>query len=194
MLSSPHLPVCLPRFTSRNGGRSADHPTPRSPVHLELACTELASFPHRAGHIVLSLHVCPCHILSLIQADRRDWEGKWLSQLPPLIWVMGHRSKWPQSHLLLYRVLLQNMLFYFVGDRRLNIWFYVLQLSLLLGFLITLFNIGSGLEATRWCLQGKERVDTWPPLMYCNKDSEYDTLFPRCHPFLSSFGCFLTMS
>lgn len=41
-------------------------------------------------------------------------------------------------------------------------------------------------------LQGKDRVATWPPLMYYNKDTEYGILFLPYHLFLSSFGCILS--
>lgn len=143
---------------------------PRTPWHRALfsICGRLAGVwpPFLTGLVVsCSAFMCvSCRVLSLIQADRRDWEGEQLSRFLLLICIMGHRSKWPQSHLCFIEF--SNMLlFYFVGENRLRI-----------SVLCTLVLFASGLHCAvqcwwwmqnhqvmpRFCHQSKERVETCP--------------------------------
>lgn len=114
---------------------------------------DLAFLPHRVGYIVFSLHIrlLPCLVLN---ADRKTWEGKQCSQFLPLIWVIGHRSKWPQSHLCFIECYCKTCCcFVLLGRAGGGFGFYLLWFSLLLDFLIVLLNICSELESTRG----------WPP-------------------------------
>lgn len=84
------------------GGAGTDLPKTAWHRALLSICSQLAGIwrPFLTGSDALcsAFMFVSCRVLSFIQADRRDWEGKWLSPFLPLIWVMGHRSKWPQSH------------------------------------------------------------------------------------------------
>lgn len=102
------------------------------------------------AHCVQAFMFSSCHVLSLLETDRRYWEGKWLSRFLLLIHVLGHRSKWLQLHLG-FRVLLQKCTAALFRGEQVEVFFSFngFQFSWLPDYLFILFSIGSGLETTR---------------------------------------------